>query len=230
MPTTCRRRLSVAAWCALVAGCQQPALGPQAPPVYSAPPPPGTIATGLEATPVATLGDPGVAAASVIHVPVVDRDWAWEQIVDVVDDYFRIEQERQVQLIGQVLAEGRIDTYPQVGATIVEPHRRDSVGRYNRWESTFQTIRRRATLRVIPDQTGYLVDVTVDKELEDLPQPESASAGMASFRNDDSLSSPRDETVSRTRLSPYWIPLGRDPALEQRILSEIQERLTSPAP
>ena len=49
---------------------------------------------------------------------------------------------------------------------MVEPHRRDSVGRYNRWESTFQTIRRRATVRVIPDASGYVVDVTVEKDLE----------------------------------------------------------------
>lgn len=183
------------------------------------------VPAGAAVAPVATLGDPGAPAASVIHVPVADRQWAWEQIVDVVDDYFRVEQERQVQVVGQVLTEGRIDTFPQVGATVVEPHRPDSVGRYNRWESTFQTIRRRATLRIIPDQSGYLVDVAVEKELEDLPQPERATAGMASFRNDGSLTSVRDDVVSRTRLSPYWVPLGRDPALEQQMLREIQERL-----
>ncbi|MCA9237546.1 MAG: hypothetical protein KDA44_18860, partial [Planctomycetales bacterium] len=205
---------------------QQPALAPEAPPVFSAPPPPGVVAGPGGVAPVATLGDPGAAAASMIHVQVVDRDWAWEQIVDTVDDYFRIEQERQVQLVGQVLTEGRIDTFPQIGATVVEPHRWDSVGRYNRWESTFQTIRRQATVRVIPDQTGYLIDVAVEKELEDLPQPENATAGAASFRNDGSLPSPREEIVSRTRLSPYWIRLGRDQALEQQLLADIQARLT----
>lgn len=210
-------------------GCQQPTFAPQAAPVYSAPPPPGTIAGPAHAVaPVATLGDPNATASSIVHVAVVDRDWAWEQIVDVVDDYFRIEQERQVQLVGQVLTEGRIDTFPQLGATIVEPHRWDSVGRYNRWENTFQTIRRRATVRVIPDQSGYLIDVTVEKELEDLPQPESATAGAAVFRNDGSLPTVREDPVSRTRLSPYWIRLGRDRPLEQQMLADIQTRLTTP--
>jgi hypothetical protein len=176
--------------------------------------------------------DPGAMPALVpggssqIHVPVANRDWTWEQIVDTVDDYFRIERERQVQLVGDVLTEGRIDTLPQIGATLVEPHRRDSVGRYNRWESTFQTIRRHATVRVIPDAAGYLVDVMVEKDLEDLPRPEQSTAGSPTFRNDDSLARSPLEQVSHTRLSGRWILIGRDPALEQRILADIQSRLS----
>jgi hypothetical protein len=122
--------------------------------------------------------------------------------------------------------EGRIDTVPQVGATWLEPHRRDSVGSFNRWESTFQTIRRRAIVRVIPDATGYLVEVIVEKELEDLPKPEHATAGAATFRNDGSLPSRRLEQVGRTHASPCWIQLGRDPPLEQRILADIHARLS----
>ena len=164
-------------------------------------------------------------AANPIYIPVTNQDWAWEQIVDVVDDYFRVERESRVQLVGNVVTEGRIDTFPQVGATLAEPHRPDSVGRYNRWESTFQTIRRRALVRVIPEQGGYLVDLAVYKELEDLPHPENSTAGAATFRNDSSLSSRVNNEVSRTRLSDYWIPLGRDVACEQEMLAEIQARL-----
>jgi hypothetical protein len=169
--------------------------------------------------------DFGAGGPNQIHVPVANRDWAWEQIVDVVDDYFRIERERQVQLVGDVLTEGSIETWPTIGATILEPHRGDSVGRYNRWESTLQTIRRRATVRVIPDAQGYLIDVQVDKELEDLPSPERSTAGAAVFRNDSSLAG-RTETVGPGMLAGHWILLGRDPALEQRMLSEIQARLS----
>jgi hypothetical protein len=167
----------------------------------------------------------GPAGSSQIHVSAANRDWTWEQIVDAVDDYFRIERERQVQLVGDVMTEGRIDTFPQIGATLLEPHRRDSVGRYNRWESTFQTIRRRGTVRVIPDATGYVVDVVVEKDLEDLPRPEQSTAGAPSFRNDDSMARTPVEQVSRTRLAGNWILIGRDPALEQRILGDIQSRL-----
>jgi hypothetical protein len=205
-----------------------PALQPTqfvAPPVPAAPAvaPPPENAVLLQ--PPAAPAMPAAVAANPIFVPVTNQDWAWEQIVDVVDDYFRVERESRVQLVGNVATEGRIDTFPQVGATVVEPHRPDSVGRYNRFESTFQTVRRRALVRVIPEQGGYLVDLTVQKELEDLPHPEQAAAGAVSFRNDNPLSTRLDEKVSRTRLSDYWIPLGRDTECEQQILAEIQARL-----
>lgn len=180
---------------------------------------------GLIAAPTAISTDGG---GSRVQVPASNPEWTWEQIVDVVDDYFNIERERQVQLVGDVMTEGRIDVQPQIGATIVEPHRRDSVGRYNRWESTFQTIRRRATIRVIPDVGGYCIEAVVEKDLEDLPRPEESLAGTASFRNDNSLSDHITEPVNRTQLAGRWILVGRDPALEERMLSEIQARLVNP--
>ena len=157
-----------------------------------------------------------------LHVNVTNREWAWEQIVDIVDDYFRIEREQQVHLVGNVLTEGRIDTFPQIGGTIFEPQLMDSVGRYNRLESTLQTIRRRALVRVIPDSSGYLIDVEVYKELEDLPQPEHATAGAATFRNDAALPSHADRYVSRTELSDHWIQLGRDRDLEEEMKARLQ--------
>jgi hypothetical protein len=160
-----------------------------------------------------------------IAVPVADEQFAWDQIADVVSDYFTIAREQQARRSGEAVMEGFIETAPQVGATWLEPHRRDSVGSFNRWESTFQTIRRRALVRVIPDAAGYLVEVIVEKELEDLPKPEHATAGAGTFRNDSSLPSRRLEQVSHTRSSPRWISLGRDPLLEQRMLAEIHARL-----
>ena len=77
-------------------------------------------------------------------VPVADDEFAWDQIADVVSDYFPIAREQRARRGGDGFVEGRIETVPQVGATWLEPQRRDSVGNFNRWESTFQTIRRRA--------------------------------------------------------------------------------------
>jgi hypothetical protein len=242
LPACVRRSLRRCLWigCALIAaGCKpvevlQPvALQPAPQTTFGAPAVPGGQGVLVDPFAMDPAGPmlvtptlPGVGAASQIHVPVANRDWTWEQIVDTVDDYFRIERERQVQLVGDVLTEGRIDAYPRIGATIAEPHRRDSVGRYNRWESTFQTIRRRATVRVIPDASGYVVDVTVEKDLEDLPRPEFSMSAASSFRNDASLSSAATEAVSHTQLAGRWIHIGRDPALEQAMLADIQSRLT----
>jgi hypothetical protein len=179
----------------------------------------------LPQPPVATPPGPTLGAPNPISVPVVDEDLAWDQIVDVVSDYFTVAREQRARRGGNVWSEGRIETAYQSGPTWLEPHRHDSVGTFNRWESTFQTIRRRAVVRVTPDAAGYLVEVIVEKELEDLPNPEKATAGAATFRSAGSLPSRRLEKVSRTHSSPRWLRLGRDPALEQRMLAEIHARL-----
>jgi hypothetical protein len=168
-------------------------------------------------------------APSTVSVPVTNDEWAWDQITDVVSDYFTITGEQPARRGGETLIEGRIETLPQDGATLLEPHRKDSVGRFNRWESTFQTIRRRALVRVLPDPAGYTIEISVEKELEDLPRPERATAGSATFRNDGSITSARNETVDRVRPSTRWIPQGRDPPLEQRMLAEMHARLTGTA-
>lgn len=162
-----------------------------------------------------------------LPVRVTNHDFAWDQIVDVVSDYFPIQSSQRVQLVGNVLTEGRIETPFQVGASIFEPQHRDSVGSFNRWESTFQTIRRRAIVRVLPDQQGYLVEVQVEKQLEDLPRPETSTAGVAIFRADTSPGNDRVRKVSRSRPSPLWLSLGRDQALEQQILADIRQRLAT---
>jgi hypothetical protein len=185
--------------------------------------PGGTISSqfGLPSAPEAPTG-----LANPIFVPAGDDQLAWEQISDVVSDYFPIAREQQVRRSGEAWSEGRIETAYQGGATWLEPFRKDSVGRFNRWESTFQTIRRSAVVRVIPDANGYLVEVVVQKEIEDLPHPERATAGAATFLNNESLPTQRAGDVSRTLSSPRWLPLGRDPALEAKMLADVHARLS----
>ena len=214
--------------------------GPQmAPPGAVMPGQPGVVGTEQLPSPPGTF-QPGTAPQGVvpggpvevvvqgppnpIAIPVVDDELAWDQIADVVSDYFTITREQRARRAGEVWTEGRIETAPLDGATWLEPHRHDSVGSFNRWESTFQSIRRRATVRVTPDANGYLVEVIVEKELEDLPKPEKSTAGAAAFQPGITLPSNRLEQVSRTRSSTRWLSLGRDPALEQRMLAEIHAR------
>ncbi|MBN1852191.1 MAG: hypothetical protein JW829_05675 [Pirellulales bacterium] len=190
-------------------------------------PDPMGLPSAIPEMPVPGLPQPidGQALQNPLFVPVTNHDAAWREIVDVMDDYFPIRREERVQEVGGLLTEGRIETYPQGGATHVEPHRYDSVGRFNRWQSTLQTIRRTASARIVPTHGGYSIDLTVQKELEDLPRPEQATAGAATFRSDGSLPSRRAEEVSHSYASPNWIPLGRDTPLEQQILSELLARL-----
>lgn len=159
-----------------------------------------------------------------LFVPAMDREFLWNQTVDVVDDYFRIEREERVRLIAGVLTEGRIDTFPLSGSTILEPWRRDSTRGYEKWHATLQAIRRRATVRVMPTEGGYLLDVVVQKELEDLDKPENATVGGATLRYDGTLVR-QQGAPGRFSVNLGWIPIGRDCALEQRILANISERL-----
>ena len=174
------------------------------------------------------LPDPGWRTQNVFHdnptfLPVTDHEFVWETMVDVVDDYFQIKQEEPVRLVGNVLTEGRLDTRPAIGSTIFEPWRRDSASRYEKLESTLQSMRRHAVVRVVPAEGGYLVDVAVYKELEDVVEPENASAGAATFRHDSSLT--RVVTpVGSQEIHDGWIPKGRDTALEQRILGQLIDR------
>jgi hypothetical protein len=165
------------------------------------------------------------AAGSNVYIPLVDPDLVWEEVVDVIDDYFRIEQEVRSRTIGNTVTEGRIDTFPEVGATLLEPWRRDVATAYDRLEATLQTIRRRALVRVIPAQGGFMVDVAVFKELEDLPRPQQATTGAATFRNEMSLSR-FNEPIGPQTITLGWIPLGRDGALEQKILCKLQSRIS----
>lgn len=180
--------------------------------------PPGGMPPG--APPLAAAGPP----PSTLFVPVADGNVVWENLVNSVDTYFDIAREERVRLVGDVVTEGRLTTMPEVGSTLLEPWRGDSVGGYERLESTLQSIRRQAIVRVSPGQGGWLVDVAVYKELEDVPQPQFATASAAAFRSENTIIR-YVEPVALEPRTAGWIPLGRDPPLEQRILRDLERKL-----
>jgi hypothetical protein len=156
----------------------------------------------------------------------MDRDLVWNQVVDVVDDYFRVEYEDPVRLVDNTLTEGRLETYPRTASTILEPWNHDSVNAYERWQATLQSMRRRAIVLVIPDPAGFRIDVQVYKELEDVNRPESGAISLANaetLRNDDALQR-LTNPVGGQVVTRGWIGIGRDTALEQVILMGIQAR------
>jgi hypothetical protein len=173
---------------------------------------------------------PDAASAQVenpLLIPAGDREFIWNQIVDELDNYFYIQREERVRLEAGILTEGQIDTRPQVGATLLEPWRIDSTNGYERMHSTLQTIRRTAKARIIPVEAGYLLNLVVLKELEELDKPVQASAGAVLQRYDTSLV--REQVPPGTfPITPGWIPLGRDVSLEQQILANLKSRLCNP--
>jgi len=227
----------VSALSGLVAPAQEllppPLAAPAAPPLAGPPDPFSPLPPGAVIGPAGpVVPSPAPAARNSVVIPPLDAELVWNRLVDVTDDYFKIHSEQRVVFASGVPTEGRIETFPQTGATLLEPWRADSVGFRERLESTLQSIRRIGTVRMIPDAAGWRIEVTVQKELEYLPRPMRATTGGASFRNDDSLyrygtplptlgqqvgDQPRPVAAPTPNLG--WIPLGRDPLLEQRILA-----------
>lgn len=164
-----------------------------------------------------------------MFVPVVDSNFLWEQLSDELDNYFKIRREERVRVIGNKLTQGWIETFPTSGSTILEPWRKDSTHGFEKWQSTLQTIRRWARIRVIPSTGGFLVEVNVFKELEDLDQPQNSAVAGEVRRYDNSLRRPEKDTLVDTG-SYGWIPLGRDFSLEQKILANVNGRLTDILP
>jgi hypothetical protein len=158
-----------------------------------------------------------------VFIPIADPQCAWETIVDVVDDYFRIEHEEPVRVAGNAATDGNLSTFPDVSATLLEPWRHDTVDADQRLENTLQTMRRRAMVHVTPAQGGYMVEVAVFKELEDLTMPEHATAGLATFRYDSTLTGVINP-VSGEDTAQGWIGRGRDATMEQHIITHLLSR------
>lgn len=161
--------------------------------------------------------------ANPILIPGADPQCVWEQVVDVIDDYFRIEHEEPVRMIGNEATVGAITTRPEVSPTIFEPWRYDTVDPEQRWENTLQSMRRRAVVRVTPAQGGYSVEVQVFKELEDNRHPDHATAGAATFRYDNSLTRV-ENPIAGQPITKGWIARGRDASLEQYIIGDLLSR------
>jgi hypothetical protein len=77
---------------------------------------------------------------------------------------------------------------------------------------------------VIPVEGGYLLEVVVHKELEDLDKPEHATAGGSTIRHD-GTNIRQEGAPGRGSFTLGWIPLGRDVTLEQRMLADLHARL-----
>ncbi len=159
-----------------------------------------------------------------LFVAVDDREYFWNQLVDSMDDHFQIIQEDRVQAIGGILTEGRVETAYKLGSTFLEPWRSDSTQGYQRLNASLQTIRRRAIARVIPSPGGLLVELTVEKELEDLNRPEFSTIGQSAERHDGTQVR-ADKIQKQNTTTLGWIPQERDCDLEKRILSDLRDRL-----
>jgi hypothetical protein len=171
-----------------------------------------------------------VPVSNPAHIGTVDPDFLWRQVVDAVDDHFRIDTEQPVRRDNMNWLEGRLTTYPEVSGTSFEPWRGDTARGFERLQSTIQSIRRTATIRIVPEATGYVVDVQVMKEQEDVDQSQFATAGAAAQRHDGSIVRHGNNQLRQQPITLGWYQIGRDRDLERRVLESILGRITNVEP
>ncbi|MCY2999598.1 MAG: hypothetical protein NT168_15985 [Planctomycetota bacterium] len=145
------------------------------------------------------------------------------------NDYFRIKSEQRASRDATQWLEGRMETYPEIGATLLEPWRKDTAFGFQRIQSTLQTIRRTCFVRAIPIEQGFSVGVEVIKELEDVDRSQYSSEGSAIARHDGTIVRASPGLVGQP-ITLGWIRQENDTELEQRILREILGRSTNVSP
>jgi hypothetical protein len=130
---------------------------------------------------------------------------------------------------------GIITTYPTTSMQWHEPWRQDVADKYSLGEASLHTIQRQATVRFIhkaPSQRSadcaappivedWTVSVQVDVYRLSVPEYQitSSSAAIRSFSGD--LPTVTGEKIADARSARRWVPLGRDEAMEERLLTRI---------
>ncbi|MEX0715165.1 MAG: hypothetical protein WD066_01190 [Planctomycetaceae bacterium] len=155
----------------------------------------------------------GAVPGNPVFVPGGNHEMVWERTVDVLHTYFEIGRENKL--------DGVIETRSKTGSSVIEPWHHETVGCENRWESTLQSIRRRAIVTITPVEGGFFIGVEAYKELEDLVGVAALTAGGATFQDFNPLRRDLDLVVGQSTPSG-WIPQGRDVALEQKMLDSIR--------
>jgi hypothetical protein len=140
----------------------------------------------------------------------------FETVLDVIDNDF------EVAIASRY--DGRIEGAPRIAPGYEQILKPGSPSLYERLLATCQTIRHRCIVLIQPAEGGYVVNVTVLKELEDLPNPTREQSGAAAFRTDVNIDRER-EVVDPLVISNSWIPKGRDFDYEQKILREIRRKI-----
>lgn len=184
-------------------------------------------ATGpLIDNPLMVRPEPGAPVENPVFIPLGPKSYGkvFEKTLDVLDEYFEIAYANRY--------DGRIETHPRIAPGLEQLLKPGSPDLYQRWLASCQTIRHRCMVMIqAADDGGFFVQVTVFKELEDLPRPMRLNSGDAAFRSDPTVERQFeviDPTVQESNfiLRPgqnMWIPAGRDFALEQAILAKLKK-------
>lgn len=156
-----------------------------------------------------------------------DHEQLWATIYDVMNGHFEVAKSDPVRKYDQILTEGRMTTKPKIAPSLMEPWHCDSGSLAQRCDSTLQTIRHRAEVRVRPTPDGFAIEMHVYKELENLAKPDLASVSTANLRYD-AATNPLTSRIDALPGVGGWQLIGRDYQLEEKLLREIRDKLDRP--
>jgi hypothetical protein len=152
-----------------------------------------------------------------VYIPLRADSAGYEQVFQTVIQLFI---SHGFDVLESNRYDGRIVSKPRVAPGIFQPFKSGSPDFTERILSTLQSYRHRAVAKIEPATNGgFFVQVTVFRELEDLPRPTRATAG-ATFRNYQTLER-QFGVIDPTVFESGWIPRGRDLGIEQAILNNL---------
>jgi hypothetical protein len=138
----------------------------------------------------------------------------FEKVLNVVDDYFDIAYANRY--------DGRIIGQPKIAPGIERFFANGTPDPYQRLYATFQTIRYRCFVQIrAAEQGGYLVQVTVYRELMDQAKPFNAPNGSV-FRDQATVDRQFAVVDPEVAADVGWIPKGRETGVEDAILKKIR--------
>jgi hypothetical protein len=174
---------------------------------------------GMLAAVLAGCGKPVMMQAQPVCLEAISRDKLM-QVVEKTLYAMRFEIEKYD------VENGVIRTRPLRGGQFFEPWRSDNAGGFNAAESNLQSLQRTVEITFQPQQTGICLQCEVNTQRLSLPEVpiegyySTPALYTASSRSSQALDVDNDQ-LEKMR----WTDLGRDTALEQKILQRIQQKI-----
>jgi hypothetical protein len=175
---------------------------------------------GILAAVLAGCGKPQMMQAQPVCLEAISRDKLM-QVVEKMLFSMRFEIEKYD------VENGVIRTRPLSGGQFFELWRSDNAGGFNAAESNLQSIRRTVEFVFQQQQTGVCMRCEVTTQRLSLPEEPIQGYYSSSALYTASSQSKQQLNVDTKRLEKMkWIDLGRDAALEQKILQRIQHSIS----
>ena len=140
----------------------------------------------------------------------------FEKVVDVLSDYFVLDTINPY--------DGHIVTVPRVAPGYEQFWKSGNPDPRQRLFATLQSVRQIASVRIwTGERGGFMVEVVVDRELEDVGRPSRTTIGNPVFQEPPYMARQAELVVPESTIDRTWFKVGRDYAFEQEILRRIRQ-------